>query len=252
MKIEMIPVRDMRIDSSYQRAPDSKRVEKIAANWDDLKANLIHVSHREDGHYYVMDGNHTRLAYLKNGGDKLPCRVHEGLTVDDEARLFYELNLSQKKPSFGEILKAKAAAGCELEKTYLQALSDAGIDYTFTNSRGCKIKCHAALIHIYKTTTYETMLRALRVAKEAADERETFFQVGYFPGLCALVVSHPDIDDQRLIRVIQNTTSSRVKEIADSYRKSAVSGSTSTTRDFKKTYIHIYNKGLRKNKIMED
>ena len=97
MNFQMIPIAEMKVDSSYQRLADEKRAKKIADNWDDMKANLIHVSHRADG-YYVIDGNHTRLAYMKIGGKQLPCRVYEGLSVKEEARLFYELNNSQKSP----------------------------------------------------------------------------------------------------------------------------------------------------------
>lgn len=250
MNFQMIPVADMKVDSTYQRPADNKRVDKIANNWDDMKANLIHVSHRADG-YYVIDGNHTRLAFMKVGGEQMPCRVYEGLSVEEEARLFYELNNSQKKPTYNEVLKAKVAAGCEFEKSYFRLLDDADIQYTFTNCRGPKIKCHAALINVYKITTYHLMLRALKVAKRAANDRDVFYQTGYFPGLCSLVVLHPDVDDMRLIDKIRTTTSSKIKDRANMYTRSAISGSSGATSSFRKAYIDFYNSGLRKNKIEE-
>ena len=105
-----INLKDLKIDPSYQRAPDERRIRKIASNWDDLKANLVHVSHRPDG-YYVIDGNHTRLACERAGRTDILCRVHEGLTINDEAQLFVELNMNNKKPTFAELLKARAEAG---------------------------------------------------------------------------------------------------------------------------------------------
>lgn len=69
MKFEMIPVSAMVVDPSYQRQAEEKRINDIAKRWDDRKANPIHISHRSDGTYYVMDGNHTRLAYQKIGGE---------------------------------------------------------------------------------------------------------------------------------------------------------------------------------------
>ena len=253
MNTKMISLSDMKVDGSYQRIPDEKRIEKIARNWDDRKANLVHVSHRADG-YYVIDGNHTRLAYEKVGGKQLLCRVYDDLTVEEEAKLFYELNSSQKKPRYGELLRSKVAAGCELETTYIHALEEAGLSYSYNGFGAGKIRCHAALISIYKTTTYSLMLRSLKVAKQAADGRDVFFQIGYFPGICSLVVTHPELDDIRLINAIKRTTSSQIKEISDKYRRSAISGSSSTTRDFRNAYIDIYNKGLRQKskKIKED
>jgi hypothetical protein len=215
-----------------------------------MRANLVHVSKRKDG-YYVIDGNHTRLAYKMVGGGKLACRVHENLTVAEEARLFSELNTSAKKPSFSEILRAKAAAGCELESSYLRLLDKAGIAYAFEGcAHGCTIKCHAALVNIYKKTTYETMLRALMTAKAASAGREEFYQIGIFPGLCDLVVSHPEIDDERLISCVQKTTSAKIREIADKYRRgSATIMGSGITSYYRNAYIEIYNKGIRKNKI---
>lgn len=247
----LILVNDMKADMSYQRVPDEKRIKKIAGSWDDMKANLIHVSHRPDG-YYVMDGNHTRLAYKTLGGEKLPCRVYEGLTIEDEARIFSELNMSQKKPSFAEILRARATAGCELEKSYLHLLDEAKIAYVFDSAaHGCTIKCHSALIAVYKKTTYSAMLRALLTAKKAADGREEFFQTGFFPGLCSVIIEHPEVDDMRLIDCVKKTTSSKIREIADKYKRGITGGGLGSTVNYRKAYLELYNKGLRKNKIQE-
>lgn len=246
---KMIALKDMKIDTSYQRTPDEKRVRKIASGWDDMKANLIHVSHRPDG-FYVMDGNHTRLAYQSIGGKELLCRVYEGLTQEDEARIFSELNIAQKKPKFAELLKARASAGCELEKTYLELLDKANIRYVLTESaHGCSLKCHSAMLSVYKKTTYETMLKALTTAKQAADGREEFYQVGFFPGLCALIVKYPELNDGRLIERVKKTTSSQIREIADKHRRGMSDGSNGATINYRKAYTEIYNKGLRRGKL---
>lgn len=251
MNYEMIPVTSMLVDASYQRQADERRINKIAKEWDERKANLIHVSRRDDGACYVLDGNHTRLAAQKVGVDKLPCRVYEGLTRAEEARMFSELNSSHKNPKFAEMLKAKSAGGFELEAAYLQLLDEANVPYSFTNSQGCKIKCHNALLTVCKGTPRTLMLRALKVAKAAADGREAFYQVGFFPGICSLVVNHPELDDSRLINVVKRTTSSKIREIADSMKRAGVGGSLSATRSYRKAFIEIYNKGLRKNRIEE-
>lgn len=247
-----INLKDMRVDMSYQRNVNPAYVKKIAKEWDDMKANLVHVSLRADGFYYVMDGNHTRLAAEIAGRETLPCRVYVGLTTEDEARNFATLNASHKKPTFAESLKARAAAGYELEKSYLELLEECGISYTFSSSNyGLKIKCHSALLHVYRRTNRITMLRALSVAKRAADGRPDFYQIGFFPGLCDLVVRHPDIDDQRLIDQVKKTTSSKLREIADKYKRgTTVGGGEGLTTYYRNAYIEIYNKGLRNGRII--
>lgn len=250
MNVQMIDLKDMKVDMSYQRIPNEKRVKSIADKWDDMMANLIHVSKRADG-YYVMDGNHTRLAYERIGGTSLPCRIYEGLTPKEEAEIFSELNSSQKKPTFNELLKAKAAAGKELESSYFKLLNEANIPYTFGDSTGCKIKCHSALLTVYSRTTYALMLRAVNVAKRAADDREEFYKVGFFPGLCSVVTKHPQVDDWRLISSVRKTSASKIREMSDMFRRGTTTGTNSATANFRKAFITIYNKGLRSNRIEE-
>lgn len=250
---EMIDLKDLKVDGTYQREPNKKRIKKIATEWDNAKANLIHVSQRQDG-YYVIDGNHTRLAYEKIGGEKIACRVHKGLTIQDEARLFSELNSSQKKPSFNEVLRAKAAANSSLESSYLKLLDEANIKYVFTSgAHGCAIKCHQALLQVYKTTTQEIMLDAFRTAKLAADGREIFYQSGYFTGLCSLIVKHQEIDRERLVEKVRKATASQIREIAEKFKGPIISGSNSATKNYRLAFIAIYNSGLRnKNKRIKE
>lgn len=245
-----INLRDLKVDLSYQRDPDDKRVQKIAAHWDDMKANLVHVSRRPDG-YYVIDGNHTRLACEKTGRTDILCRVHEGLTKEDEARLFSELNTTSKKPSFAQLLKARARAGYETEKSYLELLDKAGLKYSLINgASGCVLRCHSALVSVYKKTTYSKMLEALITAKDAANNREEFFKSGFFPGMCAIVVYHPEINKDRLVERIRKTTSSKIMEIADKHKRGSAVGGEGQTTYYYKAYVDVYNKNLKKNIII--
>ena len=254
MNLAQINVEDMKVDMSYQRTADVRRVTRIAKNWDDMKANIIHVSKRPDG-YYVMDGNHTRLACKEAGGKELLCRIYEGLSKEEEAEIFTELNLSQKKPNFSELLRAKAIASNGLERSYLNLLDVLEIPYTLNGggtSTGKKLRCHAALISVFRGTSFEMMQRALLTAKKATDDRETFYQSGYFPGLCLTVIKHPEISDSRLIERVKKHTSSQVAEIADKYKSLQTvhtGGGRSLTVSFMNAYVEIYNKGLRTNRI---
>ena len=78
----------------YQRGVERKRVEMIAADFNEYIANEPKVSFR-DGKYYVVNGQHTiEGRILRNGGEDLPilCKVYTGLTMEQEALLFAEQN----------------------------------------------------------------------------------------------------------------------------------------------------------------
>lgn len=62
----------------YQRGVQRKRVEQIAAEFNEYTANEPKISFRE-GRFYVTDGQHTiESRILRNGGKDLPilCKVY--------------------------------------------------------------------------------------------------------------------------------------------------------------------------------
>ena len=78
----------------YQRGVQRKRVELIAADFNEYVANEPKISFR-NGKYYVVDGQHTIEArILRNGGRALPilCKVYTGMTMQQEALRFAEQN----------------------------------------------------------------------------------------------------------------------------------------------------------------
>ena len=78
----------------YQRGVERKRVELIAAHFNEYVANEPKVSFR-NGQFIVTDGQHTiEGRILRNGGKDLPilCKVYTGMTVEQEALLFAEQN----------------------------------------------------------------------------------------------------------------------------------------------------------------
>ena len=78
----------------YQRGVERKRVELIAAHFNEYVANEPKVSFR-NGQFIVTDGQHTIEGRIfRNGGKDLPilCKVYTGMTVEQEALLFAEQN----------------------------------------------------------------------------------------------------------------------------------------------------------------
>ena len=72
----------------YQRGVERKRVELIAAHFNEYVANEPKVSFR-NGQFIVTDGQHTiEGRILRNGGKDLPilCKVYTGMTVEQGRR----------------------------------------------------------------------------------------------------------------------------------------------------------------------
>jgi hypothetical protein len=90
----LLPVSGLIVDPNVQRPLDRSRVAKIADDLDLSAIGVVTVSHRGNGSYHVIDGQHRVEALRLAGGDgeKVLCRIFDGLTVEEEARLFRLLN----------------------------------------------------------------------------------------------------------------------------------------------------------------
>ena len=114
--IAALPVNDLFADSTYQRDLDVHRVDKMTDTYRLALVGIVEVSARPDGRYAILDGQH-RWATVRNvhAADArpahLPCRVHTGLTVTEEAVLYHLLNTTRKQLTSWDRWVARRAAG---------------------------------------------------------------------------------------------------------------------------------------------
>ncbi len=114
----------------YQRGVERKRVELIAAHFNEYVANEPKVSFR-NGQFIVTDGQHTiEGRILRNGGKDLPilCKVYTGMTVEQEALLFAEQNGFSAPLTAGIKLRAKVVGGDAISKAFLAATNRVGFE----------------------------------------------------------------------------------------------------------------------------
>jgi hypothetical protein len=124
-----LPASILTIDPRVQRKLDQRRVDKLAAEWDDLMVGIITVSHRAGltgpfanlsggtepvEEYVVLDGQ-TRLAAFRQvcGQDTdmlILAQVHIGLTLEEEAEIFLKHN-NRKAVSSTDRFRIAVVAG---------------------------------------------------------------------------------------------------------------------------------------------
>lgn len=94
MKQVKVKASSVKVDLSYQRPPDDKRIASIAEKFEIDRVGVPVLSMRKDGSLWVLDGQHRFAAMIAAGlGDTLVmCLCHEGLTLEDEADWFLKLN----------------------------------------------------------------------------------------------------------------------------------------------------------------
>jgi hypothetical protein len=103
-EIREVPADTLSVDPRVQRVLDTRRVSKIAVNWDSLMVGVLTVSHRQNSfvgegkpdELVVLDGQ-TRLAAFRavcGQGTSAPvlAQVYEGLQLPEEAAMFLSHN----------------------------------------------------------------------------------------------------------------------------------------------------------------
>lgn len=93
----MINKHDLNVDESYQRSHSSSKIEKMAREWSWVACSTLAVALRPDATWYVMDGQHRKLAaMLRDDIEALPCMVHDVDRISQEARNFVNLNSNRR------------------------------------------------------------------------------------------------------------------------------------------------------------
>lgn len=143
----------LRVDHTYQRPLRQPRVDTIAAEFDPEMFGVLHVSRRNDGTHFLVDGQHRVEAarqYLGSGanGQRVECKVYEGLTIQQEARLFKKLNDQTAQTMFSRF-RAGVRAGEPTETAINKIVEGLGLVVGQASQDRC-VTAVGALVQVYR------------------------------------------------------------------------------------------------------
>lgn len=128
---------------------------------------FLHVSHR-DGWYYVVDGQHRMrgaCAFLGDTSQQIQCHIYEGLTSQEEAKLFLMLNDTKHQTPMDKHKKgvhANLADDCDVERICRSLDLRIGLD------KSCEeIACITALMKVYRKHGPAALSFSMRVIRDA-------------------------------------------------------------------------------------
>ena len=191
----------------YQRGVQRKRVEMIAADFNEYVANEPKVSFR-NGKYYVVDGQHTiEGRILRNGGKDLPilCKVYTGLTMEQEALFFAEQNGHSAPLTAGIKLRAKVVGGDAPSKAFLAATNRVGLTFNYDSLQlsDYRISCVGTALKLYNQMGEKIYCEALRLIVAAWDGKPDSFRASVLRGVMHFVeLYHGEFSEERLIRAL--------------------------------------------------
>ncbi len=122
----------------YQRPIDERNVEKLIREWNNAVLDPLVVSFR-DGRFYLVDGQHWVSAMRKmNGGNDLlvMCKIHTGLTYEEEAGLCYQLDQSKTRLTLAQATRALKESGKNAEVQDIHRLIEQN-GFTWIHGKKC-------------------------------------------------------------------------------------------------------------------
>ena len=150
-----IPIDKLKVDIRVQRELQETHVDKLHKKFDPAAFGRISVSPREDGYYYVQDGQH-RVALAKAVGlTEVPCIVHSLESLRDEGRAFIKINENSAKIT--GVDKYRIGVASEVVE-YLRIKEC--VDYAGLRI-GTGINCINCVSAIYRSVNSATLLSSI-------------------------------------------------------------------------------------------
>lgn len=227
MKHLKLKASDTIVDHRYQRELDVKRVESIARKWDWSLLGVPVVSKRSDGSHIRLDGQHRLAACIAAGhGDvSVMMQVHEGLSVQEEAALFLQLNgeMGGSRKAVGKIDRFKARIVAK-EPTALEIqgiLHASGCKVARSQQRG-GIMAVEAVERAYHKGNLALVLSALVGWLDGEPES---LDGAFIDAVSLFMAAHPDADPAHLSARLQTHAPQKLKNRLRRERQQATSKS---------------------------
>lgn len=239
------------VESLYQRPLDTGRVKKIVSNFNPNLVNPVKVSFR-DGKYWIFDGQHTaRALVLKNDGNNLPvyCKVHYGMTIEDEARLFAEqFGLSRAVSSSQKLLSNYIANDVNVV-SFKECVESLGIRCTFKKTNGGKaLICYSNAYSIFMKYGEDHLKSILRIIIEAWNANEASLRREIVSGLDVFLRTYRETEKFSRDSFVSKLEKVSPIEIIRNGKLTSVGGA----KRFGREMLRIYNHNRTQKNRLED
>lgn len=210
-KIEELHATDLRIDHAVNRdEPPEATVVNLVKRWRRDATGVLTASRREDGMYYLLDGQTRRLAALRcDPTFRFVVEVHEGLSMAEEIDLFENLNKYRRQVSAIELLRLRVTRGREPYATLGIKLAQRNL--TLDRSAGARLKTIAAAQPLEMLLAYTNGKRivgdVLDVIIGAFPHEETRWRGAFMAGVANVYIvadrAHVPVNPTRMVKTLQ-------------------------------------------------
>lgn len=201
---------DMFADSTYQRELDYRRAGRMAEAWDPRLAGVLDVSDRGENvspRYAIINGQHRWSAAARVPGlSAMPVNVHTGLTIEDEAALFYSIDRGTRALTNWDRWYARRAAGDENVAAIEKITTSCGLVVT-QNPGPRSIQCCSTLERIWTRCDPMILTDTLQLLLDVWPADDEALRAVIVEGLATLLNTYvTDIDNGRVGDALSDMT----------------------------------------------
>lgn len=262
--MDWIAANDLSVDWRYQRKLSPSQVKRIVDLFNPDHFGSLQISKRSNGKYVILDGQHRVEAIHKLGwsAQKLPCLIHEELSVQEEAAIFAGSNNSKALSPIDKF-RARIVAKEDKALAIQQAVDDAGFKLIL-NSHNKQLaenglSCVSGLELIYNENGGAFLALVLGVIRAAWNYEPTSRQRDVIEGVWRFLrwyAEEPNFNRDLFVSKLK--TVSPVKLVRDSAAlREALGGGEKTPGHAGKNavalaqlLVRLYNTGLRANRVI--
>jgi len=258
---DQIPVGDLTIDPNMdttrlymQREEVVAWTEKITKEWDVEMLLPALVSVRADGTKVIIDGQHSNQAAIRTEGPdyRRDAMVYEGLTLQQEAKLFLAANKHRKPVRPFDNYRVSLTAGDPLALRVDEEVRSVGNDLQVAASPSAN-RVGAVQALLAMASTPGMVKRVLTIAGTAWGRDASTWDNIILRGI-ALVFSVPGnwelVDDARLIRVLKRGGTPAIWKQNAVRQLASGGGSASRATPLAQQIVGDYNTGLDRDKML--
>ncbi len=190
---ELIPIKRLVSNQTYQRNLSPGHIKRTAENFDLYQINPVKVS-RRDGINYVFNGQHTiEIVATVSGSRDTPvwCMVYDDMDYAVEADVFANQQKYVKSLSPYEIFIANIEAGNEQQLTIKSLVESYGLTISTAKLPGtiCAI---STLEFIYTKYGFHVLDRTIRLCIGAWEGESNSLTANMLKGVARLIVAFGD------------------------------------------------------------
>ena len=243
LEFMVIDLDSVNVDHSYQRPLIARQVKLITSGFSPLAAGVICVGLREDGTYWVVDGQQRTKAMKQLGMIAVQAVVFLSSGPVQESQVFRLMNKHRTAIKSHALFEAALVEGLPDETAVKRIVEDMGFEVHVTSStrpQWGQFSCVANLLSIYRRGGESVLRGAIAVVQKAWDGEPSAMRGDIVSGVATLINTVKGVNQDHLADKL--STVSPLSIIRD---VRTVGPASSTT--IGKKMLQIYNKGKNAN-----